>query len=244
MGKRGRICAAGRTHCGLRRRRNEDAVLLMSWETSVLMGSASPVVAGEIAGASLVVAAVFDGCGGHSSGDLASKTAAESLAGYQWGVVRWAHAGREELEATLRSALEALHAVVKVRARGGLTTGTVLAIQGRRWFAAHVGDSRLYELRSGRLRQVTRDHSFTSGVLLQALGQAGGALEVDAYSGVLGGEDRLLLCTDGLSGVVRADALQRVLAGCGVSDACESLVDLAVEGGGPDNVSVVVAEAS
>jgi len=139
------------------------------------------------------------------------------------------------------------------------TTLTAAHLAGGRWWIAHVGDSRAYLYRQGRLRQVTRDHSVVAELvalgylradearthpqrhlLTRALGLEA-TLEVDLYSLEARPEDRLLLCTDGLSSVV-SDATMRELLARGGSPAEQAarLAEKALEQGAPDNVTVVV----
>jgi protein phosphatase len=147
------------------------------------------------------------------------------------------------------------------RLRGMGTTLTAVLEAGSRLALIHVGDSRAYLLREGRLERITRDHT-----LVQSLIDAGRLTDQEAASHpqrnvltrVLDGAhpteadlsirevrdgDRLLLCSDGLSGVVSADTMGAVLlANENPQDAVDELVDLALRGGGPDNITCVVAD--
>ncbi len=122
----------------------------------------------------------------------------------------------------------------------------------------HVGDSRVYLYRGGGLRQLTDDHSWVgeqirSGVMsdddarrhpwrnVVTRAISGGAdPEVDVIETVLESGDRLLLCSDGLSGVVPQDEMGRLVAGAGLEDACQALIDAANAAGGPDNITAVL----
>lgn len=140
------------------------------------------------------------------------------------------------------------------------TTCTALVICERQIHVAHVGDSRLYLLRDAQISRLTRDHSYVgrlveSGIvraedaerhpqrhiLTAALG-AGTELSVDGIerSVKLQDGDELLLCTDGLWGVVGEDELQNAMASYAPNECCQALVKLARERGGPDNITLQV----
>lgn len=122
----------------------------------------------------------------------------------------------------------------------------------------HVGDSRIYLQRGGELRQLTDDHSWVgeqirSGAMSEGDARrhpwrnvvtraiSGGAdPEVDVIDMPLEPGDRLLLCSDGLSGVVAAEEMGRLLAIPGLDEACQALIDAANAAGGPDNITVVL----
>ena len=122
----------------------------------------------------------------------------------------------------------------------------------------HVGDSRVYLYRDGQLRQLTDDHSWVgeqirSGVMSDADARrhpwrnvvtraiSGGAdPEVDVLEMALVPGDRLLLCSDGLSGVVSPEDMERLVAGPSPEEACEKLIEAANAGGGPDNITAVL----
>lgn len=206
--------------------------------------------------------AVADGMGGMAAGDLASAIAIAAIAGLD--VAR----PEEELVPALRDALEAASAgirdaVAEDPSRQGMgTTLTALLIcdTGACVALAHVGDSRAYLLRDGALRQVTRDDTFVQmlvdeGVITpeQAISHPRRAVVTQAIQGeqidptYLTMEprpgDRWLLCSDGLSNVVRADTLAATLSSYPDRQECaRRLVDLALRAGGPDNITVVVAD--
>jgi protein phosphatase len=145
--------------------------------------------------------------------------------------------------------------------RGMATTAAAVLVGGDRPAVAHVGDSRVYLWRSGALRQVTEDHSWVSEQV-----RAGALSEVDARRhpwrnivtrALAGGEDpevdvaelalqqgdRLLVCSDGLSGVVPLDQLEAILSRGGrLEETCRALIDAANEAGGPDNITVAMLQ--
>jgi protein phosphatase len=141
------------------------------------------------------------------------------------------------------------------------TTMTVAYSIGEDLFVFHVGDSRAYLFRNGKLRQLTRDHTHVQKlvdagtitreqaathrlrhVLTNAIGGKAKKIGVDAQRLGLADADRLLLCTDGLTEVVEETEIAEVLGrGKAPEIVCRSLVDLALDRGGPDNVTVVTA---
>lgn len=206
------------------------------------------------------LAVVADGMGGHAAGEVASSAAISSLA----------HLDEDEVGVDLLDALAAAvqeandHLREMVDAEPGLdgmgTTLTVLLASGSRLGVAHVGDSRAYLLREGELTLVTHDQTLVQRMvdegritLEQAERHPRRALLTQALDGREGVEpdlslrelrrgDRYLLCSDGLSGVVHEETIAETL---GISDpdtAAERLIELALKGGGPDNVTVVIAD--
>ena len=202
---------------------------------------------------------VADGMGGHAAGEVASRMLFDT--------VRVCLEGRtgideEELKRAIAEAnrriCEAARASAALAGMG--TTATILHIEGHTGIWAHVGDSRLYLLRAGALRQLTRDHSYVEDLVVQgeiteeearrhpkrnmltrAVGVAG-ELAVDTGRMELSPGDVLLLATDGLTNMVTDDAIRELLlAGAGSEgDMASRLVARAVENGGLDNVTAVV----
>ena len=242
---------AARSDQGLARAGNEDSFLAVS----------RPAAKGQPAWA---VLAVCDGMGGAAAGEVASAMAVDVLREVMTaeGTPLSRNAlGRRLLRAVEEAAARVHEASLATLARKGMgTTATACAIAGDALFIAQVGDSRAYLLREGRLTQLTRDQtlamlmmergqltpeeaaSFPLGhVILQAVGTAP-RVEVDLTRVRLARGDVLLVCSDGLSGVVPHDAIRAVLAGEPTAAAmCDTLIALANEGGGPDNITAVVA---
>ncbi len=233
----------GATHVGSVREANEDALIV-----DVAHG----------------LYAVFDGMGGAMAGDIASQKARDVVKEY----VRARRAqldARAVVDAALNAASSAVHAEALVRRdRRGMGTTAVVAlmVDERRVVIGHVGDSRAYLLREGRLTQLTRDHTVVAELLAQNAISPEEA-EVHAYRSVLSRNlgarpecrvdlaevvlqrgDRLLLCSDGLYGFTSTESIQQLL---GSTDAPEQvgkdLIEAALRGGGGDNVTVVVLEA-
>ena len=207
--------------------------------------------------------AVADGMGGHAGGDVASSVAVAHLAPLD----DEAH-GPDDALAELGRAIGTAHDELLLRAEenpelAGLgTTVTALLRSGNKLAMAHIGDSRAYLLRDGELMQVTTDHSFVQhlvntgkitaeeaehhpqrSVLLRVLGDFDMEIVPDLSVREARAGDRWLLCSDGLSGVVSAQTLQETLRDVRDVDACaDQLVQLALRGGAPDNVTVVLGD--
>ena len=196
--------------------------------------------------------AVCDGMGGASAGEVASGLAAETLAAEVAGGT------------PLHAAAEAANAAVFQRAHDNLeqtgmgTTLTAFVLEGDTARFAHIGDSRAYLLRDGELRQVSDDHSLVGemmrdgrltaeeaavhphrSILSRALGTEPQA-RIDEFTEELLPGDVLLLCSDGLSGPVPADAIRVALTRSDPQAAAERLILEARRGGGPDNITAVV----
>jgi PPM family protein phosphatase len=207
------------------------------------------------------VLAVADGMGGHAAGEVASAVAIASIAALDED-----DPGPDLLDVLRECATSANdHLRDMVAGDVGLdgmgTTLTALLFAGTRLGVVHIGDSRCYLLRDDALTQITHDHT-----LVQSLVDDGRISEEEAsthpqrslITRALDGRDsiepdlsvrearpgdRYLLCTDGLTGPVgRLETLQEALAIADPQEACERLVQLALRGGGPDNVTVVVAD--
>ena len=206
--------------------------------------------------------AVADGMGGMAAGDLASALTIDAVSPLDL----------ETPEDALVAALEGGIALATSRIRqavaedperqgmGTTLTALLFARTGSCLALAHVGDSRAYLFREGVLKQVTRDDTFVQllveqGVITadQASSHPRRAVVTQALQGeevspsyatmVPRAGDRWLLCSDGLSNVVRPDTLTEVLTGYPDRDACAGkLIDLALHAGAPDNVTVVLAD--
>jgi protein phosphatase len=213
--------------------------------------------------------AVADGMGGALAGEVASGLAVSTLGSEMARRVRGITEGNEPPERhaeMLRSAVEAANACIRGEGennpqRTGMgTTLTAVWILGETAEIAQVGDSRAYLFRDGHLKQLTKDQSLVGkliedgiiteeeaermagrNIILQALGTEE-PLEVVHEQMRLEGGDMLLLCTDGLSGVVNNRDLEEELRKGGTSqEICARLTDLANGRGGPDNITVLLA---
>jgi serine/threonine protein phosphatase PrpC len=210
------------------------------------------------AGPSLL--AVADGMGGHAAGEVASSVAVATLAGLDDDV-----AGTELLD-SLKSAVDEANSTLRdmvdqhPQLEGMGTTLTALLWAGRRLGLVHVGDSRAYLLRDGGLTQITHDHTFVQtlvdegriteeeadhhpqrSLIMRAL-DGRGTVEMDLSVREVRPGDRYLLCSDGLSGVVPRTLLAETLSEGDPETAADKLIELALRGGGPDNVTCIVAD--
>jgi serine/threonine protein phosphatase PrpC len=210
---------------------------------------------------------VADGMGGHERGERASSVAARTVA-YEvtqriyLGIINEFHTDdRAPLQDVVLEALvEANRAVGHAVGEGG-TTGTVALVFNDQLILGHVGDSRAYLITNARLEQVTRDHSLVQrlqelgqltpaeaavhpqrNVLYRAIGQGEG-LEVDVNMHRLTTGMKILLCSDGLWGLVNDNLmLDIILSAPDMQIACNRLVEAANQAGGPDNITALLVE--
>jgi PPM family protein phosphatase len=248
---------AVRTDPGLRRSSNED-----SYCTRPDLG----------------LYAVADGMGGHVAGEVASRVAVETI---QTFIAETAGADKNRtwpfpfepeislegnrLKAAFKLANRQIANAMADSAdlRGMATTASAVLVGKTTACVGHVGDSRVYVLRDGTLRQITDDHSWVEeqvragtmsasaarqhpwrNVVTRAL-SGGNDPEIDTVELTPALGERFLLCSDGLSGVVPNDAIARILSATnGLEAICEQLIAAANEGGGPDNITVLVLEVA
>lgn len=248
MKVRAGIEVAGQTDVGRQRENNEDSYLY--WE---------PASDRDFEGKGRL-AVIADGMGGYEGGQEASRLAVETVREVYERVVR------NDPQAALLEAMATAHDRIKDHAErhpqlhGMGTTCTALVIRGRDLFFAHVGDSRLYMVREGKIVRLTRDHSYVSRlvesgivrpedaekhpqrhILTAALG-AGVEVAMDGSEKALTLQavDELVLCTDGLWGTMSEEELMAAVNGRSPAEGCAALVKLALERGGPDNITVQV----
>jgi protein phosphatase len=240
---------AGVTDIGRRRTSNQDRFIAQVVETR-----AGPVV----------LLAVADGMGGAAGGEVASAHAVDELL----RAVREADPAKDDAH-TLMTAIAAANRAVFSHARRdpalyGMGTTLVAALIRGRWLViGHVGDSRAYLLRGGSIRRLTADHSWVAeqvrrgelteeeaatssfrNILTRSVGVAEQVEpELSPPLAVEPG-DIVLLCSDGLHGVVDDATIARIARAAEPEAAARRLVDLANERGGPDNITVVVARVS
>ncbi len=203
---------------------------------------------------------VADGMGGHVAGDTASRLAVAAFAPLD----EVDPAGKDLLGPLENATHDGNNAIAEMVVQdpdldGMGTTVTALLFDGKRLGIAHVGDSRAYLWRGGMLSQITHDDTFVQSLidegriteeeashhpqrslLLRALN--GGESEPTLYQRESQVGDRYLICSDGLSGVVSAEAIADTLASYETAEAADRLIELALRGGGPDNVTVIVAD--
>ncbi len=248
-----RLEAAGTTHVGMKRNHNEDNLLMLPEEA---------------------LFCVADGMGGHSSGEVAAQRAIDELAEFFRLTARdteatWPYKmdktknyDENRLSCAIKLAnvriFERANADQKTRGMG--TTIVTVHFAQQHAYVGHVGDSRVYFLREGQLKQLTEDHSLLNdylkakkltpeevesfphkNVIVRALGMKD-TVQVDVMRLEVKDGDTFLLCSDGLSGMVSDAAIQDILAKTPELDrACSQLIDMANAAGGTDNVTCVLA---
>jgi serine/threonine protein phosphatase PrpC len=260
-----RVSVFGKTDLGRTRDHNEDTFLVADLST----GNASlhPEVRRHEVGPRGSLFMVADGMGGAAAGELASAMAADLI--YRHLATVWAadeDSSPERFAFRMREAVEIANQQIYGYARehpevrGMGTTVTAAGINGHDLYLAQIGDSRAYLIRNGEAIQLTKDQSLMQrlvdagelteeeaeqserrNIILQALGPDP-RVKVDLTHQPLRRGDTLIICSDGLSGLVRREEL----AGMArqhpeLADLCAALIDRANERGGPDNITVVAA---
>ena len=212
---------------------------------------------------------VADGMGGHKDGEHASAATVRVLSEIVVGEIvapqltmREITSDQKTIAEVLTEAMEAANLAVQADVPNGGTTATCAVIRGDLAYIAHVGDSRAYLVTEGNnMELITRDHSLVTrlkelgqltdeeaeihpqrNVLYRAIGQ-GDTLEVDAATRRLPPSSQLLICSDGLWGVIGDERIAEILADSNdPQEACNRMVDAANQSGGPDNITVVIVE--
>ncbi|MBI4816050.1 MAG: Stp1/IreP family PP2C-type Ser/Thr phosphatase [Deltaproteobacteria bacterium] len=249
-----KLRAAGLSHVGMKRTHNEDALCLLS-EYSLYL--------------------VADGMGGHSSGEVASRMAVETISSFFRMTTRDEEATwpfKEErnlrydenrlvagIKWSNRRIYEAASREPKYKGMGTTIVSAFFTQGGA--YLGHVGDSRGYRIRGGRIEQITEDHSLLNdyikankltpeeieafphkNVIVRALGMKE-VVQVDVNRLDPKPDDYYLLCSDGLSGMVNDHDIQEIVTSSrDVKVACKELVDAANAAGGTDNVTVVLIQ--
>ncbi|NIZ62616.1 serine/threonine-protein phosphatase [Sedimentitalea sp. CY04] len=226
------------THVGLKRKVNEDTILALPEQDIWL---------------------VADGMGGHQAGDFASRAIADAVAMIPVGLDPTArmHA--------LRDAIQGAHQLIRTEAeeRGaGVIGATVVALMmaNGHFVGLWAGDSRIYRLRDGQIEMLTTDHSSVAEYVLagrmtwdeaeqhpqsNAISRAvgvGDVLELDKVRGEALSGDRFLVCSDGLTKYATFAMLQDMLSTTPIETVVERLVQVALAGGGADNISAIVVD--
>lgn len=248
------VSASGQS-VGKQRELNEDSLLTI---TTTLGGNAGNTPFG--------LYVVADGMGGHQYGEIASNTAMRTFGGH---IMRTFHSYLfnipsmpldESLQDIMSDGVRQAQEAIQRDAPGSGTTLTAALVLGNQVTLAHVGDSRAYAVYpDGRFDMITRDHSLVGrleelgqitaeeaanhpqkNVLYRALGQ-GEALEPDLFSVSFPQTGTLMLCSDGLWGVLSQQQMhQAIIDAPTLEDACQNLVNAANAAGGPDNISVIL----
>lgn len=227
-----------KTHVGLKRKVNEDAVLALPGQD---------------------IWVVSDGMGGHEAGDYASRLIADSIAMIAPGL------DPTERMHALRQAIQAAHRIIRQeaedRGRGviGATVAALMLANGH-FVGLWAGDSRIYRLRGGHIEMLTTDHSAVaelviagkmtwdeaeqhpqSNAITRAVG-VGETLELDKVRGEVQSGDRFLICSDGLTKYATFTMLQGTLTRFPIETVSERLIEIALAGGGADNITVIVLD--
>jgi PPM family protein phosphatase len=260
-----RVSVFGKTDLGLTRDHNEDTFLVA--DLSGGNASLRPDVRDHEVGPRGSLFMVADGMGGAAAGEVASAMAAEVIYDHlstTWtqdedaSAARFAYRMKEAVELANQRIYAYAREHPDVRGMG--TTVTAAGVFGDELYVAQIGDSRGYLVRNGATFQLTRDQSLTQrlvdagelteeeaeqserrNIILQALGPDP-RVKVDLSRQRLRRGDTLILCSDGLSGLVRREEFaQMVGSSPDLPTLCSALIDLANERGGPDNVTVVAA---
>jgi serine/threonine protein phosphatase PrpC len=242
---------------GKQRDHNEDSALAL---TSTMSGSTESIPFG--------LYIVADGMGGHQFGEVASNAAIRIMGG---NITKKFHSYlynlptqslQESLQEVMETSITEAHQYVQREAPGSGTTVTAALVLGQQVTIAHVGDSRAYSIYpDGRIEAITRDHSLVKrleelghlskdeaenfphrNVLIRALGQ-GETLEADIFTIPFPQAGYLMICSDGLWGVIsEKEILRSIIEAPTLTHACQNLVDAANAAGGPDNITVILAQ--
>lgn len=242
---------------GMQRDHNEDALFSLSMtltsdETQTAFG----------------LFIVADGMGGHRHGEIASGLAVRAMADQvtrkllQPFVSLKAAGQADSIQEILRDGVQEAHRAIKKDAPGGGTTMTAVLIFGNQLNVAHIGDSRAYQVDpDGSLHLLTRDHSLVKrlvelgqitteeaavhpqrNVLYRALGQ-GEPFDADISTSPLPKDGYLLLCSDGLWGVVAEQEISAMIRESeSPQKACQKMIEAANRAGGPDNITAILVK--
>ena len=268
--QRRRLESYGLSHVGKVREGNEDHFVVASLQRSLEVRQTNledRALLDPLCGPKAYLFAVADGVGGQAGGALASGITLQSIVQYLSETVGSYHAvpmGEEHafldpLRAAVQRAHDKVIATFGLAQGGPATTLTIALVVWPHAFIVHVGDSRAYQFRAGKLERLTRDQ--TMGAFMVAeMAMSEKQVEQGGYNNVLASAvgardmtpavsdvqlqqgDVLVLCTDGLTKHVTEEQIADVLNRADSAEAaCRELVDLALAGGGKDNVTVVVA---
>ncbi|WP_293728630.1 Stp1/IreP family PP2C-type Ser/Thr phosphatase [uncultured Phascolarctobacterium sp.] len=232
-----------KTHVGLVRENNEDALLVRE----------------------PYLFAVADGMGGYAAGEIASRSTIKAFEAATYSLRR--EQGEQNAAEVLQEAFAKANAHVYKMAvsndkfKGMGTTMTALYLPGNgEAYCCHIGDSRLYLYRNGQLRQVTRDHTFVADlqeqgkitkeeafvhpqrhILLQAMG-VDEEIQSDCLHFAVEPADRMLLCSDGLSDMLRDREIAGIIGTEDLQQAADKLLEQSLDNGGRDNVSLILID--
>ena len=260
-----RVEVFGKTDLGRTRDHNEDRFLVA--DLSRKAASLQPDVRQHDIGPRGTLLVVADGMGGAAAGELASEMATDTIYSHlvkTWNAEdevtpqRFAYRLKEAVE--VANASIHAHAKAHPEVRGMGTTTTAAGVLNDHLYLTQVGDSRAYLIRGGQAHQITKDQSLMQrlveagelteeeaaqserrNIILQALGPDP-KVKVDLTHQEVRRGDILVLCSDGLSGQVKKEEIAQIVSQTpDLSAACDKLISLANERGGPDNITVVIA---
>lgn len=244
---------AQRTDIGLKRANNEDNLISVVPEDNQLL---------QTRGALFVVS---DGMGGHERGEVASELTIQKVKEYYYQDMQ------NDIPTALQEAIKKANSSIlqKIEATGERGTGSntmgatcvAAVLHEQMLYVANIGDSRVYVLRAGQLRQITRDHSLVAqlvesgeitpaearvhekrNVIYRSLGQP--EIKIDLFSEPVQKGDILILCTDGLCGVLEDEDLRLIVEHTSPDESVQRLIERANAEGGPDNVTAIVVRVS
>ena len=240
---------------GRQRKHNEDSIFCL---TTIMTGNGGTTSFG--------LYIVADGMGGHQHGEVASEVATRTMSEHIIRTVFSKLIGpvpeppNDPLQEIMKNGILKAHNNVLEKVSGGGTTLTAVIIFSNQMTIAHVGDSRIYAVSlNGEMTPLTRDHSLVKrleelgqltpkeaavdprrNVLYHALGQ-GTPLEPEVISAPLPKQGYLLVCSDGLWGVITEEQIGKIITSAETLPlACQQMVDAANEAGGPDNISAIL----
>ncbi|HYL43369.1 MAG TPA: Stp1/IreP family PP2C-type Ser/Thr phosphatase [Ktedonobacteraceae bacterium] len=241
-----RLDVAQLTDVGRKREHNEDNMAYVIPKDQQVMAKK---------GALFIVA---DGMGGHAAGEVASEIAVDTVS------YMYYQDESDDVSISLLHAIKRANALIHQRAaenmlRSGMGTTCVAAVlRGNMAYIANVGDSRAYLVRKGQVKQVSQDHSWVAeqvraglltedqarthaqrNVITRSLGTQAD-VEIDVFHEQLEEKDSLVLCSDGLSGLVSDDEIQRIVDQSAPQESVYHLVESANANGGPDNITAIV----
>ena len=257
MPQRAEINYVVRCELGAERNRNEDSCFVFSSSS----GGTFPI-------SPFGLFVVADGMGGHKNGHIASNIASRVTAKhildriYKPIITNYSSTPNlPPIQEVLEEAVKAAHVAIyenQPETDSG-TTLTMALILGRRLYVAHVGDSRLYFRSEDKFEIVTKDHSLVQrlkdvgqyteaahqkygSVLIRAVGQ-GDDIEVDTYMRLLPKNGRILLCSDGLWGLVSDKFIQEMLSNdIAIQNSVDHLYEKSMEAGGHDNITAIIVD--
>ena len=263
------IAAVGSSHVGLKRSRNEDHFVIMKrTRSSEILDSNLPTIELQSGLDEAYALVVADGIGGAELGDVASKLALETAIEASEMATSWLMKFRDFDAQQVQDRVDAYIERIQEKfddfgadhptANKMGTTLTCAYIVPPHAIIVQIGDSRAYLFREGELRQLTRDHTVQqllleqgipearakrfSNVLLNSLGTSRSNVESEISNLELQPGDRLVICSDGLSDMVDDDTIGEILGQNTLDEALQKLMQAALDGGGKDNITVILAD--